>query len=376
MNFTISSYKLFTELQYLHHVINNNNILPILSNLLFEFQEQKLIITGSDLETTISVEIKNINYYGNNIKLAIPAKLITNILKNLKDQIITLIIKDNEKNLEIVSQQGKYIFNIQDGNNFPETLKLNNTKQIILSNHLLLKIINYTLFVTSNDDLRPVMTGVFFNFKSDGSTFVATDSQKLVKYFIKTIKSEEGIHFIVPKKSLNIIKNILASIKDRKNVILEYNQNNIIFYFDNKKIIARLINGKYPDYESIIPNNYENIILINRVLLLNSIKRLSLFANKTTQAISLYINNNQIKISSEDNDCANRAYESISCVYNSLSSIKIAFNYKIFIEMLAHLDIEEIILEILKPNMPVILKPSSNSSYDELIMLIMPILFD
>lgn len=375
MNFTISSYQLFTQLQYLNNVINNNNILPILSNFLFEFKEQKLIITGSDLETTISVEIININYSGNNIKIAIPARLIINVIKSFKDQIITFIINNNEKNLEIISKEGKYILTIQDGNNFPENEELNNTKKILLSNHLLLSIINKTFFVTSNDDLRPVMTGVFFKFNSEGSTFVATDSQKLVKYFINNIKHKESINFIVPKKSLNIVKNIL-SIKSEKDVILEYNEINIIFYFDNKKIISRLINGKYPDYESIIPNNYEKKIIINRVIFLKSIKRLSLFSNKNTKQICLYINNNKIKISSEDIDFSNRAYESISCIYNSIDTIKIAFNYKILIEMLSHLDIEDIILEISEPNLPVILKPSCNSSYDELIMLIMPIIFD
>lgn len=374
MNFTISSYKLFKELQYLNNVINNNNILPILSNFLFEFREQKLIITGSDLETTISVKINNIKYYGNNIKIAIPARLITNVLKSFKDQIINFII--NEKHLEIISKQGKYIVTIQDGNNFPENLELNCTKKILLSNHVLLNIINKTLFVTSNDDLRPVMTGVFFNFSSEGSTFVATDSQKLVKYFINNIKSEKLINFIFPKKSLNIVKNIL-SIKDEKDVILEYNEINIILSFDNKKIISRLINGKYPDYESIIPNNYEKKILINRIIFLKSIKRLSLFSNKNTKQICLYINNNEIKISSEDLDFSNKAYESLSCNYNSLDPIKIAFNYKILIEILSHLDMEDIIFEFSEPNLPVILKPSDNySSYDELIMLIMPIIFD
>lgn len=375
MNFTISSYKLFTQLQYLNNVINNNNILPILSNFLFEFKEQKLIITGSDLETTISIEINNINFYGKDIKIAVPARLIINVIKSFKDQVINFIIKENEKNLEIISNQGKYILSIQDGNNFPEILELNNTKKILLSSKVLLKIINNTLFVTGNDDLRPVMTGVFFNFSFKGSTFVATDSQKLVKYLINNIKHKELINFIVPKKSLSIVKNIL-SIKDEKDVILEYNDINVIFSFENKKIISRLINGKYPDYDSIIPNNYEKKIIINRLIFLKSIKRLSLFSNKNTKQICLYINNNKIKISSEDIDFANRAYETISCIYNSISTIKVAFNYKVIIEMLSHLDIEDIIFEISESNLPVILKPSCNSSDDELIMLIMPIIFD
>lgn len=383
MEFFISNYEFLKHLQCVNSVINNNNILPILSNFLFEIDKNKIIITGSDLESTIIIEI-NINYYLNKFKFIIPAKLLTNIIKILPEQNIKFNINNNKNIIEIISKQGIYTFSIQNGDEYPkeENIINNSYHKISIDNKILLNIIDNTIFATGIDDLRPVMTGVFFSFTTNESIFVATDTNKLVKFSIKNLIVKKNFNCIIPKKTLFLLKNIINSdnLEINKSIKIIYNHINIIFCFNNKKIICRLINGKFPNYDAVIPNNSINnkILIIDRILFLNSIKRISLFTNRITHQICLNIFNNTIIIYANDKDFSNKGYEKIVCDYK-YNNITIGFNVKFLIDIITHINTEKIILQIYKANKPVIIKPliqDSKLHNEQIIMILMPIVIN
>lgn len=372
MEFIISKSELNKCLQHIKYVIVNNNILPMLKNFFFEFKEKKLFISGSDIETTITININIENIIEK--KFCIPANILTKIIKTLPNVNINFFIKENL--LEIRSTQGTYKISIINPNNFS---KINNNifniiqsdNNIIISNNTLIKVIDSTLFATGNDDIRPVMNGVFFSSNPEGSVFVATDSHKLVKFFIKNICTKNIFNCILPKKTLYILKNII-SIKKEFILKILYNESNVQFLFDNKNINCRLINGKYPNYQSVIPTIINHELIVNRLMLLDIIKRISIFSNIKTRKIYFSIISNKIKIYAQDLESSNEAYEYLKCEFNG-NNIQIGFDYKILIEVISHLNTEYILLKICNSNKPIIFNPIYNTSFnDKITMLVMP----
>lgn len=374
MNFIISSSVLLKELQNLIILIKNINSLPILDNFLFDFREKNLFIIASDLQINI---ISKIIIKSNIIKkIAVPARLITNIIKTFPEQPLNIFL--SEKNiLKIKSQQGEYDLTFHNGDDFPTLDNVNNEKKnfLTLKTSDILNIIEYTLFATSSDDFRPIINGVFFNINNKFSTFVGTDSHRLVKYERKDIFSEEEFNFIIPKKSLNILKNIIIKLKNDQ-IIIKYNNNNVSFSIENKIIISRLIDGIYPDYESVIPNTNNKELIINRLYILNLIKRLSFFSDKNTSQIYLELSKNKSIIRSENTDFSNKAKEYLDCNYIG-DNINIGFNSKIIIEMIFHLKSKDIIFKLSNNDSACILESINESSDNEnILMLIMPIIYD
>jgi len=276
MKFIVSSTYLLKQLQVLGGVINNSNTLPILDNFLFELDQSSLTISASDLETTMSstIEVES----DSKGSVAIPAKLLLDTLKTFPEQPLTFIVEDNNT-VEISSNHGKYALAYANGEEFPKAVALENPSSTTLSGEILASAISKTIFAAGNDDLRPVMSGVFFQFSTESLTFVATDAHKLVKYTREDVSASETAEFIMPKKPLNLLKGILAGISD--NVTIEYNDSNAKFTFDNSVLICRLIDGKYPNYEAVIPKENPNKLVIDRTQLLNSVRRVSIFSNKT-----------------------------------------------------------------------------------------------
>ena len=218
------------------------------------------------------------------------------------------------------------------------------------------------------------MSGVFFKFSSENSTFVATDAHKLVRYVRTYYRSEKLVEFIMPKKPLNVLKGILAT--QDLDVNIEYNESNAKFVFSNLSLTCRLIDGKYPNYEAVIPKENPNVLTIDRTLLLNSTKRVSIFSNKTTHQIRLKINGNELIISAEDLDYSNKAEERLICSYNG-DDMQIGFNSRFLIEMLSNLSSEEVKLELSLPNRAGILTPTkSDSENEEITMLVMPVMLN
>ena len=371
MNFIVSSSLLLKNIQVLGGVLNTNNTLPILDYFLFEISKNLLKVTASDLESTLcaNIEIES----NDTITVAVPAKLLIDTLKTFPEQPLTFNILENNT-IEISSNHGKYALAYAKVDEFPKTLTISDASNSTISSLVLYQAINTTIFASGNDDLRPVMSGVFFQFSSEGSTFVATDAHKLVRYVRTDYKSDKLVEFIMPKKPLNILKGIL--VNDNYDVNIEYNESNAKFTFSNLSLICRLIDGKYPNYEAVIPKENPNVLTIDRSLFLNSTKRVSIFSNKTTHQIRLKITGNELVVSAEDLDYSNKAEERLNCNYNG-DDIEIGFNSRFLTEMLSNLISNEVKLELSLPNRAGILTPmKSDSDAEHVTMLVMPVMLN
>ena len=370
MKFIVSSSLLYKELQNLGGVINSSNTIPILDNFLFEVNNNKLQITSSDLESSMTSEI-DIESEGNE-SIAVSAKLLLDILKTFADQPLTFN-KSDKNTIEITADNGKYSLAYIDGGEFPKQIEIQDPLKIEINANDFLKAINSTIFASGNDDLRPVMSGVFFQFNSDSLRFVATDAHKLVKYERNDYNSKNNSEFIMPKKPLQILKGILASVDGKLNI--EYNESNAKFEFNNNTLTSRLIDGKFPNYEAVIPKENPNILTINREVFLNSVRRVSIFSNKTTHQVRLKIAGTKLNISAEDFDYSNKADETLECDYKG-DDIQIGFNSKFLIEMLNNLDSETVTLSMSHPNRAGIIKPGNtvNKENEDITMLVMPVM--
>jgi len=371
MKFIASSSQLLRQLQLLGGVINSNNTLPILDNFLFELKQNELIISASDLETTITstLDVES----ESNGSIAISARLLLDTLKTFPNQPLTFKTEDNNT-IEISSEQGKYDMAYFSGEEFPKTISLDNPSATVIPATVLGTAISKTIFATGNDDLRPVMSGVFFQFSSESLTFVATDAHKLVKYTRTDIVANEAAEFIMPKKPLNLLKGILGA--NTTDVTIEYNETNAKFVFDNVVLICRLIDGKYPNYDAVIPKENPNKLTVDRASFLNSTKRVSIFSSKTTHQIRLKMAGTELNISAEDIDYANKADERLNCDYQG-DDMQIGFNSRFLTEMLSNLTSEEILIEMSLPNRAGILTPvDGNEDGEQITMLVMPVMLN
>ncbi len=310
MKFIVSSTYLLKKLQVLGGVINASNTLPILDNFLFELDKKNLQVSASDLETTMSSKLEVDS--GDSGTIAVPAKLLLETLKTFPEQPLTFLVADNNT-VEISSNHGKYALAYADGAEFPKAIELAEPSATTLQGDILATAIAKTIFAAGNDDLRPVMSGVFFQFSPENLTFVATDAHKLVKYQRTDVSASQVAEFIMPKKPLNLLKGILLGSEE--DVLVEYNDSNAKFSFDETVLICRLIDGKYPNYEAVIPKENPNQLTISRDQFLSSVKRVSIFSNKTTHQIRLRIAGAELNISAEDIDYSNKAEERLTCAY-------------------------------------------------------------
>ncbi|APG59349.1 DNA polymerase III subunit beta [Christiangramia salexigens] len=371
MKFIVSSNYLLKQLQILGGVINNNNTLPILDNFLFDLKNDELTVSASDLETTMSAKLKVES--DSEGKIAVPAKLLLDTLKTFPEQPLTFVVEDNNT-IELSSNHGKYALAYADGEEFPNPVELEDPNSTVVEADILASAISKTIFASGNDDLRPVMSGVFFQFKEDGLTFVATDAHKLVKYSREDITATQDTEFIMPKKPLNLLKGILAGSDSE--VLIEYNDSNAKFTFDDTQLICRLIDGKYPNYEAVIPKENPNKLTIERNQFLSSVRRVSIFSNKTTHQVRLKIAGAELNISAEDVDYSNKAEERLTCAYQG-DDMQIGFNSRFLIEMLGNLTADEVMLEMSLPNRAGILTPVDGLDKGEKItMLVMPVMLN
>lgn len=371
MNFIVSSTQLQRQLQTISGVLNTSNTLPILDHVLFELAPQQLKITATDLETTISATLKVESTSEG--KLAVPARLLLETLKTFPEQPLTFSQTENNT-LEISSDQGKYALAYANADEYPQAAEVVDASTLSIQGDTLATAINNTIFASGNDDLRPVMSGVFFQLSTSSMTFVATDAHKLVKYERTDVVAPETAEFIMPKKPLNLLKSVLAGSEEE--VTLNYNNSNVQFSFDDTVIICRLIDGKYPNYEAVIPKENPNIMSINRVQLLNTVKRVSIFSNKTTHQIRLRIAGAELHISAEDIDYSNKAEERLRCSFQG-DDMQIGFNARFLTEMLSNLNSEEVQLELSLPNRAGIITPVDGLEQGEQVtMLVMPVMLN
>jgi DNA polymerase-3 subunit beta len=371
MKFIVSSSYLLKQLQVLGSVINSSNTLPILDNFLFELDNNQLTVSASDLETTMSANLEIDSTSQGSV--AIPAKLLLDILKTFPEQPLTFTIEENST-VEISSNSGKYAIAYAPGEEFPNAVSLEEPSTTLVPAEVLATAISKTIFAAGNDDLRPVMSGVFFQFSPEGLIFVATDAHKLVKYARADVKASQVADFIMPKKPLNILKGILGA--SDAEVKIDYNDANATFSFENYVLTCRLIDGKYPNYEAVIPKENPNKLLINRTQFLSSVRRVAIFANKTTHQIRLKIAGTELNISAEDIDYSNKADERLTCDYQG-DDLQIGFNSRFLTEMLNNLTSDEIQLEMSMPNRAGILTPVDGLDEGETVtMLVMPVMLN
>ena len=371
MKFIVSSSTLLKPIQTLFGVLNTTNTLPILDYFLFELGENKLRVTATDLETTMSavVEVET----DDDGSIAVPARLLLETIKTFPEQPLTFTMTD-QNTVEISSSSGKYALAYATSEEFPKAASVSDASQITIPGNVLGSAINNTLFASGNDDLRPVMSGVFFQFSSTGLTFVATDAHKLVRYIRTDITSDESTEFIMPKKPLTLLKSILTG--NEVEVQLEYNNSNAHFTFEDIELTCRLIDGKYPNYEAVIPKDNPNVLTIDRNLFLTTIKRVSIFSNKTTHQVRLKLAGAELNISAEDIDYSNRADERISCSFQG-SDMEIGFNARFLIEMLNNITCKEVQFEMSLPNRAGLLTPIDGTDENEHItMLVMPVMLN
>ena len=372
MKFIVSSSLLYKEIQVLGGIINSSNTLPILDNFLFEINNNKLVLSSSDLESTMTsqIEIESTS----TDKIAMSAKLLSDILKTFSEQPLTFIKTDNNT-IEISASNGKYSLAYLNGDEFPKQVEILDAHETVINGSDLGNAINSTIFASGTDDLRPVMSGVFFQFNSESLKFVATDAHKLVKFETSKYNASEVSEFIMPKKPLQILKGILQT--ESSDLTIQHNDSNAKFIFDKSSIICRLIDGKFPNYEAVIPKDNPNVLTIDRQLFLNSARRVSIFSNKTTNQIRLKLAGSLLNISAEDFDFSNKADENLECQYSG-DDIQIGFNSKFLIEMLNNLESDMITLSMSHPNRAGIIRPlnESGESKESITMLVMPVMLN
>lgn len=371
MNFIVSSTTLLRHLQNISGVLSTSNTLPILDNFLFEINDGELTVSASDLETTMRTKLEvEANESG---KIAIPAKLLLDILKNLPDQPCTFLIDPSNHGIEISYDNGKSKMVGYNGDDFPKAPPMENGASIRVSGEIISKAINKTLFATGNDDLRPVMSGVFCQFSPSDIIFVATDAHKLVRYKRTDSQATGSSSFILPKKPLNLIK---SNLRGDEEVLIEYTASNAVFTFNDLVMMCRLIDGKYPNYEAVIPKENPNVLTVDRLQFLGSIRRVSIFANKTTHQIKLKIAGSELSLSAEDLDFSNEANERLTCSYDG-EDMEIGFNSRFLMEMLNNIETPEIKIQMSEPSRAGLLVPAtSENEHEDILMLVMPVMLN
>ncbi len=372
MKFIVSTSILLKNLQAVSGVLTTSNTLPILDNFLFDLTGEKLSVTASDLETTITVVIPVTKASEEGI-IAVPARYLIDILKTFPDVPMSFNFNTETFQIEISAGEGKYKLTGFNGDVFPQTPVVENGTSISLDSLILANAFNKTLFATGNDEMRIVMTGVFCQLSDKDITFVATDAHKLVRYRRTDVQASDAGSFILPKKPLNLIKNILGTIDTP--VKIEYNNTNVLFEFENIRMVCRLIDGKYPNYEAVIPANNNKKLTINRQQIMTAIKRVSIFSNQLTRQIRFSISGQELIMSAEDAELSNEAKERLSCSFAG-EDIEIGFNSKFILEMINNMDSEEIIMEMSAPNRAALIFPVNKNEGEEILMLVMPVMLN
>lgn len=371
MKLIVSSSTLLKNLQKIAGVISTNTVLPILEDFLFDIKSGVLTVSATDLETSIStsfeVDAKD------DFKIAIPAKILLSTLKELPEQPITMSFDELSFGVELTTDNGKYKLTGENGDDFPKIPLAEDVQQVGMPAYVLQTGIIKTMFAVSNDELRPAMNGVFVQLNENGATFVATDAHKLVKYNRSDIQVEESTSFILPKKALAQLKGIVPSTGTE--IKLSFNKDNAFFEIDNIFLVCRLIDQRFPDYNNVIPKENPNILTVQRTDLLGTLRRTTIFSNKTTNQVVLKIAGNTLTISAQDLDFSNEAAEQIGCEYNG-EDMEIGFNSKFLIEMLNTLDGADIRMELSTPTRAGILKPNEQVPEEDLLMLVMPVMIN
>lgn len=371
MKFIVSSSYLLKQLSAINGVITTNPVVPILENFLFEINEGNLTVTASDLQTSMITELQV--EAKDNGSIAVPAKILLETLKNLPEQPVTFSIDEESYSIEISSDNGRYKLSGENATDFPKVPAVSDGYSVDMSSDVLATAIANTIFATSNDELRPAMTGVYLKLDDKSTTFVATDGHRLIRYRRVDIAGDMDHSMIIPRKALTLLRSTIPS--ENTNVSVEFNAANAFFSFNNIKMICRLIDERFPDYENVIPVDNENNMVIDRIEFLSSLRRIAIYANKTTHQVRLKITGSELMISAEDLDFSNEANERLSCEHEG-EDIEIGFNAKFLIEMLSNLESTKLMLKLQAANKAGLIIPEDKDDNEDLLMLVMPVMLN
>ncbi len=371
MRFIVSTSVLLKQLQAISGASSSSTVLPILENFLFEIKDNTLTISATDLQTSmvtsLSIEAKEEG------RVAMPSKILIDTLKTLPDQPVAFSVDTKTLAIEISAGDGKYKLSGENADDFPKIPVVDNVSTVQITASILSEAINKTIFAVSNDELRPAMSGVLVQLGEQNITFVATDAHRLVRYRRTDVGAEKATSIILPKKALTLLKSSLPS--DETSVAVEYNTTNAFFQFGSIHLICRLVDERYPDYDAVIPQVNPNKLTVDRALFLNTLRRVVIFANKTTHQVRLKINGSELNISAEDLDFSNEAHERLNCQFEG-EDMEIGFNAKFLVEMLNNLNCEEVVLEMSTPNRAGLLLPAIKQDNEEILMLVMPVMLN
>jgi DNA polymerase-3 subunit beta len=375
MKFVISSTELLSHLQLIGRVISQKNTLPILENFLFELSGNELKITASDLETTLItyINLENVTDEG---KVAVPAKILMDILREFPEQPLTFDVDSETLGIVLNSENGVYNINGQSADDFPQIpqIKSEEESNYQISSEALLKGISKTIFATAEDELRPVMNGIYVELTTENVTFVATDAHKLVRYRRNDVKPEQESSFIFPKKPASLLKNIL--VKEESQVDVKFDDKNVEFTLPKYQMISRLTEGNYPSYGSVIPSENPFQLTIDRLNFYNTIKRVSVFSNQASNLIKLSLRGNQLTVSAQDIDFSISGHETLNCQYEG-DDMNIGFKSSFLLEILSNLNSNEVMMFLSDPSRAGLFYPESKENEDEdVLMLLMPMMVD
>ncbi len=374
MKFVVSSSEILYHLQAISRVVSSKSTIPILENILFELSEGKLVLTASDLESTMLTSMNLDNTEGEGA-IALPAKILLETLKKFPEQPITFDINDETKAVNIVTDKGKFSIVGLNGDEFPEIPSIDEDKasKLQLPASLILSGINKTLFATADDELRPVMNGILIEMSPENMTFVASDSHKLVRYQRTDATTEFSSSFILPKKPASFLKNVL--IKEDGDISIEFDDKNAFFETENHKLVCRLVEGNYPSYNAVIPQDNPNKIIINRQEVVNTLGRVSLFSNQASNLVKLSIDGDELMVSAQDIDFSISAYEKLSCQYDG-EPIAIGFKSAFLAEILDNISSDEVVMELADPARAGIFLPLNSEGPEDELMLLMPMMIN
>lgn len=375
MKFVVSSTELLSHLTAISKVISSKSTMPILDNFLFRISDNLLTITASDVETTLitSMELDNVDGEG---LIALPARLLIDTLREFPEQPLTFQVDLSTFGVQIFSENGKYNIVGYDGEDFPQIPSIDEDSgaMVMVNPKSLLKGIEKTLFATADDELRPVMNGIYIELTPDFMSFVASDAHKLVRYRRIDVKTEMDASFILPKKPASLLKNLLP--KQDFQVKIQFNDKNAFFTLSNFKLVCRLVEGNYPSYNSVIPANNPNAMTIDRLAFLNTVKRVSVFANQASNLVKLTLTASQVVISAQDIDFSISAVERLACEYEG-EEMEIGFKSTFLQEILANIPTAEVRLELSDPSRAGLLLPEEKEDEDEdVLMLLMPMMIN
>ncbi|MBO5686752.1 MAG: DNA polymerase III subunit beta [Alistipes sp.] len=373
MKFTVSSSALQSLLATTGKVISNKSSLPILEYFLMELKDGKLTVTTSDLETTLigSIVVDNIEREG---VIAAPAKLMLDTLKEFPEMPLSIEVVDTTWEIKITWASGHLSIPGASAVSYPAVQTLAaERKSLTLDVDLLVSGINKTIFATADDELRPVMNGVYFDFSPESLTFVATDAHKLVKCQAEHA-SDITSSFILPKKPANLLRNLLA--KEEAPVEVSFDAKNVTFALENFNLVCRLIEGNYPNYNAVIPAANPNKVLIDRVEFVNGIKRVAVCSNPSTNLIRMDIANNKVNLTAQDIDFSVSANETISCSYDG-QPVTIGFKSTFLVEILSNIDTPTVVVELADSTRAGVFKPvSEDNTSAQTLMLLMPMMIN